>query len=79
MINDAFNHRFFTPELKEQLQKLYKATLQTEFVVDNASNVLMRESEDNTTFALYTSAHPQDVIKYSANENTVYLQSETTN
>lgn len=84
MTNEAFNNTFFTPEMKERLQELYKASLQTEYVVDNASNILLRSSVTNIssesqTFTFQTSAHPQDAVKYTSKENTVFLPSETAN
>ena len=84
MTNEAFDHTFFTPKLKEELEKLHKASLQSEFVTDNASNVLLRTSQssiqtESQTFTFQTSADPQDVIKYTSTENTVFLPPETTN
>lgn len=84
MTNEAFEHTFFTPKLKEELQKLYKASLQSEFVTDNASNVLIRTSQSNIqtesqTFTFQTSADPQDVIKYASTENTAFLSTESEN
>lgn len=78
MSHPAFNHRIFTPEMREQLDDILKYSSDTEIIAKEAANVVLRTkslSGENRTFTMSTSAHPNDKILYNANTNTVILSS----
>lgn len=78
MIENPFDNRFFTPELKALLETLYKQTSAVETVVKEAANIVVRSQtvslSDNTkTFVFSTSAHPNNIITYTSNTSSVDL------
>ena len=78
MSSSPFEHRFFTPEMREQLDQLVKYDNNTEIITNEAARVLLRTKELSgsvKTFTMSTSAHPNDKILYQANTNTVVLSS----
>ena len=68
-------NNIFTEEDRAQLQQLLD---QTQFYVDNAPNILLRVntlslSGNIDTFVMSTSAKPEDVVIYTANQDQFIL------
>lgn len=76
--NSPLKHRFFTPELKEQLDEIVKYSNNTEIISREAANVLTRIktlSGDIKTFTMSTSANPNDLLVYTATTTNVRISS----